>query len=77
VIGKEAVRNFVRLNAFKVILGVQLIERGEAAKAEIEATTKYAGGMTGVMEAWEIDLSRYASDKSLLLGLQPYLELML
>jgi retinol dehydrogenase-12 len=61
-IGKEAVRHFVRLNASKVILGVRSIERGEAAKADIEATTKRTE--VGVMEVWEIDLSRYASVKS-------------
>jgi retinol dehydrogenase-12 len=61
-IGKEAVRHFVRLNASKVILGVRSIERGEAAKADIEATTKST--KVGVMEVWEIDLSRYASVKS-------------
>jgi retinol dehydrogenase-12 len=59
-IGKEAVRHFVRLNASKVILGVRSIEKGEAAKTDIEATTK----RTGVIEVWEIDLSRYASVKS-------------
>jgi NAD(P)-dependent dehydrogenase (short-subunit alcohol dehydrogenase family) len=59
-IGKEAVRHFVRLNAFDVILGVRSIDRGEIAKADIEATTK----RTGAVEVWEIDLSRYASVKS-------------
>jgi NAD(P)-dependent dehydrogenase (short-subunit alcohol dehydrogenase family) len=50
------------LNASKVILGVRPIERGEAAKAGIEATTKRT--KVGVMEVWEIDLPRYASVKS-------------
>lgn len=59
-LGKEAVRHFVRLNASRVVLAVRSIQRGEAAKADIEATTK----RKGVMDVWEIDLGSYASVKA-------------
>lgn len=58
-LGKEAVRHFVRLNTSKVIIAVRSIAKGNAAQAEIEATTH----RTGVMEMWELDLSSYGSMK--------------
>ncbi|TVY85019.1 Short-chain dehydrogenase/reductase tropG, partial [Lachnellula suecica] len=57
--GKEAVRHFTRLNASKVIMAVRSIPKGEAAKNDIESTTK----RTGVLEVWELDLCRYSSVK--------------
>lgn len=36
-LGKEAVKNLVRLNAEKVIIALRSIAKGEAAKAVIEA----------------------------------------
>jgi hypothetical protein len=59
-LGKEAVRHFVRLNASKVIIAVRSIAKGEAAQADIEATTQ----RTGVMDVWELDLCSYASVKA-------------
>lgn len=59
-LGKEAVRHFVRLNASKVILAVRSIAKGNAAQAEIEATTH----RTDVTEVWELDLSSYGSVKA-------------
>ena len=56
-LGKEAVKNFVRLKAAKVIIAVRSIAKGEAAKAEIEAEI----GRTGVLEVWQLDLAHYAS----------------
>lgn len=59
-LGKEASKHFARLNAHKVILAVRSIDRGEAAKVEIEAETK----RTGVVEVYELDYSNYASVKA-------------
>ncbi|KAK1952054.1 NAD(P)-binding protein [Colletotrichum sublineola] len=39
-LGKEAARHFVRLNATKVIIACRTISKGEAARTDIEATTK-------------------------------------
>ena len=59
-LGLEAARHFVRLNASKVILGVRSAEKGEAAKKDIESTTK----RTNVVEVWPLDLCNYASVKA-------------
>jgi retinol dehydrogenase 12 len=56
-LGLEAARHLVRLGAAKVILAVRSIDKGNAAKASIEAST----GRKGVVEVWELDLARYAS----------------
>ncbi|KAI9825809.1 MAG: hypothetical protein M1832_000749 [Thelocarpon impressellum] len=58
-LGLEAARHFTRLNATTVILGVRNAEKGEAARAAIEATT----GKKGVVEVWPLDLSSYESVK--------------
>ena len=48
------------MNAEKVILACRSLERGEAAKKDIEATTK----RTGAAEVWQLDLGSYASVKA-------------
>ena len=58
--GKEAVRHFVALNASKVIMAVRSITKGDAAKSDIEASTK----RVGVIDVWELDLSLYTSVKA-------------
>lgn len=58
-LGKEAVRHYVRLNAEKVIIACRSTEKGEAAKRDIEATTK----RSGVVEVWQLDLASYESVK--------------
>ena len=58
-LGKEAARHYVRLNAEKVILACRSLDKGEAAKKDIEATT----GRKGVIEVWQLDLSSYQSVK--------------
>jgi NAD(P)-dependent dehydrogenase (short-subunit alcohol dehydrogenase family) len=58
-LGKEAVKNFVRLNAAKVIATARSLERGKAAVAEIESET----GRAGVAELWALDYGSYASVK--------------
>lgn len=58
-LGLEAARYFSRLNAEKVILAVRNIEKGEAAKSSIEASTN----RHGVVEVWPLDLTSYESVK--------------
>ena len=60
-LGKEAARHFVRLGASKVILAVRNLEAGEAAKRDIEISTK-ANATT--IEVWPLDLASYDSVKS-------------
>lgn len=57
-LGKEAARHFARLGAARVILGVRNTEAGEAARADIERSTRCA---PGTVEVWALDLSRPAS----------------
>lgn len=59
-LGKEAARHFVRLNAGTVILAVRSLDKGEAAKTDIEATT----GRKEVIKVMHLDLSSYASTLS-------------
>ncbi|KAI1126711.1 short-chain dehydrogenase/reductase-like protein [Nemania abortiva] len=56
-LGLEAARHFVRLNASKVILGCRSLSRGEDAKRDIERSQ----GVTGIVEAWEVDLGSFDS----------------
>ena len=58
-LGKEAARHYVRLNAEKVILACRSLDKGEAAKKDIEATT----GRKGAVEVWQLDLASYQSVK--------------
>lgn len=58
-LGLEAARHFARLGASKVILGCRSVEKGDAAKLDIEATTH----TKGVVEVWKVDLESYASVK--------------
>lgn len=58
-LGLEAARHYVRLNAEKVILGCRSLEKGEAAKRDIERSTR----RTGVIEVWQVDLASYQSVK--------------
>ncbi|KAK2055686.1 short chain dehydrogenase [Colletotrichum caudatum] len=57
-LGKEAARHFARLGASKLILAIRSLDKGRAAKEDIEATTNCA---KGVIEVWELDMSKYAS----------------
>jgi retinol dehydrogenase-12 len=58
--GLEAARHLVGLDAAKVILAVRNIQKGEAAKKSIEESEK----RLGVVEVWELDLSKYDSVKA-------------
>lgn len=57
-LGKEAARHFAHLGASSIILAVRSLEKGEAAKADIETTTKCA---KEVVKVWKLDMSSYAS----------------
>lgn len=59
-LGFEAVRHYVRLNASKVIIACRSLEKGEAAKLDIEKSTK----RTGVIDVWQLDLLNYDSVKA-------------
>ena len=59
-LGKEAAKHFVRLGAHRVVLAVRSVEKGEAAKAEVEGETK----RPGVVDVYELDYSSYASVKA-------------
>ncbi|KAJ5390956.1 Short chain dehydrogenase atnD [Penicillium cataractarum] len=56
-LGLEAARHVVRLGAARVILGVRNVPAGEAAKEEIEKSTR----RPGVCEVWEVDLASHSS----------------
>ncbi|EFY88784.1 short-chain dehydrogenase, putative [Metarhizium acridum CQMa 102] len=62
-LGKEAARHFARLHAKKVILAVRSLEKGQAAKEEIESSLRDAGGADGPTEVqvWQLDMASYAS----------------
>ncbi|CAF9928925.1 MAG: hypothetical protein GOMPHAMPRED_005256 [Gomphillus americanus] len=59
-LGLEAVRHFVKMDAKRVIIACRSVSKGQAAKADIEAST----GRTGVVDVMEVDLASYASVKS-------------
>lgn len=56
-LGKEVARHYVRLGADKVILACRSVEKGEAAKRDIEQQT----GRPGVVDVWTLDLADYDS----------------
>lgn len=57
-LGKEAARHYARLGASKIILGVRSLEKGQAAKQDIESTTGIA---KNVIQVWHLDMGSYAS----------------
>lgn len=56
-LGKEAARHFARLGASTVILAVRSIEKGEAAKRDIESSTR----KQDVVRVMQLDMSSYQS----------------
>jgi NAD(P)-dependent dehydrogenase (short-subunit alcohol dehydrogenase family) len=56
-LGLEAAIKYVALDAAKVIIAVRTIEKGNTAKAAIEART----GKTGIVEVWLLEMSSYDS----------------
>lgn len=58
-LGKEIARHYVRLNAEKVIIACRSLEKGEAAKKDIEEQT----GRKAAIDVWQLDLGSYESVK--------------
>ncbi|KAK8022727.1 hypothetical protein PG993_013494 [Apiospora rasikravindrae] len=56
-LGKEAARHYARLGASRLILAVRNLEKGQAARKDIETTA--AKGT--VIDVWELDMAKYAS----------------
>lgn len=59
-LGLETARHLTAFGSNKVIIAVRNVEAGEAAKTDIEKTTK----TSGVVEVWELDLGSYNSVKA-------------
>ena len=59
-LGLEAARHIVRLECARLILAVRNIEKGEAARQDIERTT----GRVGVIQVWQLDMDNFQSVKS-------------
>jgi NAD(P)-dependent dehydrogenase (short-subunit alcohol dehydrogenase family) len=57
-LGKEAARHFARLGVSKLILAVRSLDKGHAAKHDIEASTRCA---SDVIQVWQLDMASYAS----------------
>ena len=55
-LGKEAARILARNKASKVVLAVRSLEKGEAAKKDIEQST----GSKGVVEVWYVPASGWS-----------------
>ncbi|KAB5539318.1 hypothetical protein GE09DRAFT_314072 [Coniochaeta sp. 2T2.1] len=58
-IGLEAAKHLVRMSASRVIISSRSLANGAAAVAEIERDT----GITGKVEAWQLDLGNFDSVK--------------
>lgn len=56
-LGYEAAKHLVSLNASRVIIGSRSVQRGNDAKAAIDAAT----GRPAALEVWELDLASFAS----------------
>ncbi|KAH7068506.1 hypothetical protein FB567DRAFT_250698 [Paraphoma chrysanthemicola] len=56
-LGLEAARHYTRLGAATVVLAVRSLEKGEAAKRDIESTT----GRSDVVRVMQLDMSSYQS----------------
>lgn len=56
-LGKEAARHFTRLGASSVILAVRSLDKGEAARKDIETST----GRKDVVKVMQLDMSSYQS----------------
>lgn len=57
-LGLEAARHHARLGASRLILAVRSLDKGNAAKREIELTTKCG---KDVIRVWQLDMGNYAS----------------
>jgi NAD(P)-dependent dehydrogenase (short-subunit alcohol dehydrogenase family) len=57
-LGKEAARHISRLGAETLILAVRSLEKGEAAKRDIEQSTQCG---KNVIQIWHLDMASYSS----------------
>jgi NAD(P)-dependent dehydrogenase (short-subunit alcohol dehydrogenase family) len=57
-LGKEAARHIARLGAETLIFAVRSLEKGEAAKQDIERSTKCG---KDVIQVWHLDMANYSS----------------
>lgn len=57
-LGKEAARHYARLGVSTLILAVRSLDRGHAAKEDIEASSNCG---KNVIQVWQIDMASYAS----------------
>lgn len=62
-LGKEAARHFVRLGAHTVILAVRSLDKGNAAKADLESNSDRKLHPDAI-RVWELDMASYASVKA-------------
>ncbi|KAK3934800.1 putative short-chain dehydrogenase [Diplogelasinospora grovesii] len=53
-LGKEAARHFARLGVSRLVLAVHSLEKGRAAKEDIEATTNCGANM---IQVWQLDMA--------------------
>ena len=60
-LGKEAARHYVRMGASKLILAVRSVDKGIAAKQDIESTNP---GKKCDIQVWKIDMGDYGSVKA-------------
>ncbi|KAM4056195.1 short chain dehydrogenase [Hirsutella rhossiliensis] len=60
-LGKEAARHFARLGASRLILAVRSLDKGRAAKADIEASVPGLAAEASVVQVWQLDMGSYAS----------------
>ncbi|KAK7937314.1 short-chain dehydrogenase reductase family [Apiospora aurea] len=56
-LGKEAARHYARLGASRLILAVRNLEKGQAARKDIQTTA--AKGTA--IDVWELDMAKYSS----------------
>lgn len=59
-LGKEAARHYARLVASRLILAVRSIDKGNAAKVDIESSTSCR---KNIIQVWELDMGSYANVK--------------
>ncbi|KAI8631410.1 putative short-chain dehydrogenase [Xylariaceae sp. FL1651] len=57
-LGKEAARHYIRMGAGSLILAVRSLDKGHAAKADLEETTRCA---PDIIQVWQLDMASYAS----------------
>ncbi|RDA95778.1 hypothetical protein CP533_5112 [Ophiocordyceps camponoti-saundersi (nom. inval.)] len=70
-LGKEAARHYARLGVGRLILAVRSLDKGAAAKADIEAGVAKDAA---TIEVWHLDMASYASVKKFAARVESELE---